>query len=96
MIVSDEFLKQCETETFLKFNTRFSTEFARLNNAYVSKKTASILPRCVQIYKMIHQTNLTYIPNPNKLKKCELKQKTGQNKSFFYRYPFLGHPVFNI
>ena len=29
MIVSDEFLKQCDTEAFLKFNSCFSTEFAR-------------------------------------------------------------------
>ena len=29
MIVSDEFLKQCETEAFLRFNSCFSTEFAR-------------------------------------------------------------------
>ena len=30
MIVSDEFLKQCETEAFLKLNSCFSTEFALL------------------------------------------------------------------
>ena len=29
MKVSDKFLKQCETEAFLKFNNCFSTEFAR-------------------------------------------------------------------
>ena len=29
MIVGDEVLKQCETEAFLKFNSYFSTEFAR-------------------------------------------------------------------
>ena len=29
MIVSDEFLKQCDTEAFLKFNSCFSTEFER-------------------------------------------------------------------
>ena len=29
MIVSDEFLKQRDTEAFLKFNSGFSTEFAR-------------------------------------------------------------------
>ena len=28
MIVSDEFLKQCDTEALLKFNSCFSTEFA--------------------------------------------------------------------
>ena len=38
MIVSDEFLKQCETEAFLKFNSSFSTEFARLKNTYVYEK----------------------------------------------------------
>ena len=38
MIVSDEFLKQCEIEAFLKFNSCFSTEFARLKNIYVSEK----------------------------------------------------------
>ena len=29
MIISDEFLKQCEIEAFLKFNSCFSAEFAR-------------------------------------------------------------------
>ena len=29
MIVSDEFLKHCDKEAFLKFNSCFSTEFAR-------------------------------------------------------------------
>ena len=29
VIVSDEFLKQCDTEAFLKFNSCFSTEFER-------------------------------------------------------------------
>ena len=29
MIVSDEFLTQCDTEAFLKFNSCFSTEFER-------------------------------------------------------------------
>ena len=38
MIVSDEFLKQCETEAFLKFNGCFSTEFAHLKNTYVFEK----------------------------------------------------------
>ena len=38
MIVSDEFLKQCETEAFLKFNSCFSAEFVRLTNTYVSEK----------------------------------------------------------
>ena len=38
MTVSDEFLKQCETEAFLKLNSCFSTEFARLKNTYVSEK----------------------------------------------------------
>ena len=38
MTVSDEFLKQCETEAFLKFNSRFTTDFARLKNTNVSEK----------------------------------------------------------
>ena len=38
MIVSGEFLKQCETQAFLKFNSCFSTESARLENTYVSEK----------------------------------------------------------
>ena len=38
MIVSDEFLKQCETEAFLKFNSYSSTEFACLKNTYASEK----------------------------------------------------------
>ena len=29
MIVSDEFLIQCDTEAFLKFNSCFSSEFER-------------------------------------------------------------------
>ena len=73
MIVSDEFQKQCETEAFLKFNSCFSTEFARLKNTCL-RKTAVTLPRCIQMYKMIHQTKLTDILDPNKLKNCELKQ----------------------
>ena len=40
--VSDEFLKQCETEAFLKFNSCISTDI-RL------RKTAVTLPGCVQI-----------------------------------------------
>ena len=37
---SDEFLEQCETEAFLKFNScSFSTEFLHLKNIlYVSEK----------------------------------------------------------
>ena len=38
LTVSDEFLKQCETEAFLKFNSCFSTEFARVKNTYVSRQ----------------------------------------------------------
>ena len=38
MIVRDEFLKQCETEAFLKFNSYFSTEFARWKDTCVSEK----------------------------------------------------------
>ena len=34
----DEFLKQCDTEAFLKFNSCFSTEFAREKIKYVSEK----------------------------------------------------------
>ena len=49
MIVSDELLEQCETEAFLKFNSHFSTEFARLKNTRL-QKTAVTLPTCVQIY----------------------------------------------
>ena len=73
MIVSDEFLKQCETESFLKFNSCLSTEFACLKNLDIPKKTAVTLPRCVQTYQMIHQTKLTDILNSNKLKNFELK-----------------------
>ena len=58
-------------------------------------KTAVTLPRCVQIYWMIHQTKLTDILNPNKSKNCELKQWTGKNKSFL-SIPFLGHPVVQL
>ena len=50
MIVSHEFLLQCKTEAFLKFNSCFSTEFVLFKNTYVSKKTAVTLTRCVQIY----------------------------------------------
>ena len=38
MIVSDEFLKQCDTEAFFKFNSCFSTEFERYKNTYLSEK----------------------------------------------------------
>ena len=38
MIVSDEFLKQFETEAFQTFNRCFSTEFTLLKNTYVSEK----------------------------------------------------------
>ena len=61
-------------------------------------KTAATLPRWVQIYEMIHQTKLTDILNPNKFKNLELKQSTGQNKSFL-SIPFFGTPctiLFNI
>ena len=47
MIVSDEFLKQFETEAFLKCNGCFSTEFASLKNTFISEKNALTLPRCV-------------------------------------------------
>ena len=38
MVVSDEFLKQCDTEVFLKFNDScFSTEL-HVKNTYISEK----------------------------------------------------------
>ena len=74
MIVSDEFLKQCETEAFLKLNSCFSTEFAQYKKHICLWKTVVALPRCIQIYQMVHQTKLTDILNPNKLKNYELKQ----------------------
>ena len=42
---------------------------------------------------IIHQTELTDLLNPNKFRNCELKQWTGQNKSFLLT-SFLGHPVY--
>ena len=50
MIVSDEFLKQRDSEAFLKFDSCFSTEFARQKKHVRLRKTAVILPRCVQIF----------------------------------------------
>ena len=50
MIVSDEFLEQCETETFLKFNSCFSTEFAHYKNTYVSEK---LLQLYLDVFKSI-------------------------------------------
>ena len=38
MIVSDEILKQCDTEAFLKFNSGFSTDFASEENTHTSEK----------------------------------------------------------
>ena len=49
-IVSDEFLKQCETEAFLKFYSCFSAEFARQKKYIRLWETAVTLPRWVQIY----------------------------------------------
>ena len=52
MIVTDELLKQRDTEAFLKFDSRFSTEFECLENMYVSQKTAVTLPdRWAQTFK---------------------------------------------
>ena len=41
MTVSDGFLNQCKTEAFLKFNSSFPTELARLENTNVSEKNCS-------------------------------------------------------
>ena len=41
MIVSDEFLKQCDTEAFLKFHSCFSNEFARLKTHTSPKNCCS-------------------------------------------------------
>ena len=67
-----------------------------LLNLHVKKhirlwKTAVTLPGCVQIYRMIHQTKLTDILNPNKFKNCELKPWAGPTKSVL-SIPFYGTP----
>ena len=90
MIVSYEFLKQCQTEALLKFNSCF------LLNLHAKKhiplrKTAVTLPRCVQIFEMKHQTELTDILNSNKFKNCELKPWSAPTKSFL-SIPFYGTP----
>ena len=72
MIASDEFLKQCDTEAFLKFNSCFLLNLNAKKHIPL-RKTAITLPRCVQILEMIHQTKLTDILNPNKFKNCKLR-----------------------
>ena len=90
MIASDEFLKQCETEAFLKSYSCFSSEFSHLKNTYLSEKLLLLHldgPKSIKWYTK-QNLHIYWIQINSKTVNWSSEQV---RIKVFYRYPFLGH-----